>query len=90
MIKFAGFLTSLLLLTQPMIAQSPNTLTEEEKEDGWILLFDGQSAEHWRGYNMDSFPEGSWAVEDGALVFQPGSYSGPQDIITKEKFGNFV
>lgn len=71
------------------MAQNQNTLTDQEKEEGWILLFDGQSTDHWRGYNMDSFPEESWVIEDNALVFQPGDYNGPQDIITREIFGDF-
>jgi hypothetical protein len=54
----------------------------------WIHLFDGESTEHWRGYNMDSFPGEAWRVEDGELVFYPGHGQG-LDIITKEQFSNF-
>lgn len=43
-----------------------NSLTEEEKSDGWMLLFDGENTDGWREFNGDSFPEG-WTVEDGAL-----------------------
>ncbi len=47
---------------------APNTLTEAEKADGWVLLFDGKDgSEHFRGYKMDKLPEG-WVAEDGALV----------------------
>lgn len=43
-----------------------NTLTEEEKSEGWMLLFDGTDPSGWRAFNGDTFPEG-WTVEDGAL-----------------------
>lgn len=81
-----------ITMTNPMNAQSQNNLSEEEKADGWILLFDGDSAEHWRGYNMEGFPENGWTVKEGALVFEPSESpegSGPADIITKEMFGDF-
>lgn len=81
-----------VFFTDAMNAQSHNTLTEQEKADGWILLFDGESTDHWRGYNMEGVPDKGWIVEDGFLVFDPtvnsdGNY--PADIITKEKYKDF-
>jgi len=63
---------------------SPNTLSAAEKDAGWRLLFDGQTTKGWRGYAVDSMPDG-WQVVDGALtrVARAG------DIITKEKFRDF-
>lgn len=43
-----------------------NSLSEQEKGEGWMLLFDGENTDGWRAYNGISFPEG-WIVEDGAL-----------------------
>jgi hypothetical protein len=72
---------------------APNTLTEKEKADGWKLLFDGESAEGWRGYGKETFPA-AWEVTDGTLHIQ-GSGRGEAgaeeggDILYDEKFGNF-
>lgn len=62
----------------------PNTLTPEEREAGWRLLFDGESLDGWRGFRMDSMPDG-WKVVDGTLARTgPGG-----DIITRERFEDF-
>src|SRR5882672_10789012 len=57
------------------------------KPGKWQVLFDGKSADKWRGYKMNSFPDHSWKVEDGVLKTIAGA-EGP-DIVTQEKFGNF-
>ena len=48
-------------------ADTPNTLTAQEKADGWVLLFDGSTTAGWHGYNQTTMSEG-WAVKDGALT----------------------
>ncbi|ELR73417.1 Putative secreted glycosyl hydrolase [Fulvivirga imtechensis AK7] len=72
---------------------SLNTLSEKEKEDGWMLLFDGESSKGWRGYGKDNFPS-DWQVVDGTLYMaasgrgEAGSKNGG-DIIYDKKFKNF-
>lgn len=45
----------------------PNTLTEEERQGGWTLLFDGESFNGWRGVGRDAIPEAHWVVENGTI-----------------------
>jgi hypothetical protein len=88
-----------LLFSLPLLAKSVSEndkssmpeLSEAETEEGWELLFDGVSADQWRGYNMDTFPAQGWTIEDGVLVFRPvdGENPGPLDIITREKYSDF-
>ena len=70
-----------------------NTLTTEEKKEGWELLFDGKSVDHWRGINQKSFPSTGWKVENGDLIAcvenDAGSGIGG-DIITKKKYSDFI
>ena len=69
------------------------TAEAEAPADEWIVLFDGESAEGWRGYGMETMPA-AWVVEDGTLHIQ-GSGRGEAgaedggDIIYDRKFGNF-
>lgn len=66
-----------------------NTLTDQERAEGWMLLFDGQSMEHWRGFRSDSVPPG-WGVEDGMLVFNAEhGEEGYGDLMTREQFADF-
>lgn len=61
-----------------------NTLTADERAQGWRLLFDGESLDGWRGFRRDDLP-GGWAARDGMLQrVGPGG-----DIITDEQFENF-
>ena len=74
------------------MSQSVNTLSEEEKKNGWQLLFDGQSTKGWHKYGGE--PVGSaWKITDGALHLDTsskvdGSFSGG-DIATDQEFDNF-
>jgi hypothetical protein len=73
--------------------QTLNTLSEEEKEQGFVLLFDGKSFEGWRGYNQPEFPAAGWIVENGTLKVlgagtgEAGGQGG--DIIYDQKFLDF-
>lgn len=48
-----------------------NILTDGEKADGWILLFDGKTFVGWRGLGQEGIPEGHWIIEDGAIKKVP-------------------
>lgn len=66
----------------------PNTLTAEERAEGWQLLFDGNDpGNHWRGFKQDSLPAG-WRAEDGTLMFDPEAEGGG-DIVTRQEYDDF-
>ena len=46
-----------------------NTLTALEKEEGWVLLFDGKTNTGWRGYKKETFPV-AWEIDNEALHIQ--------------------
>lgn len=77
----------LMLATPPLLSAAPvNQLTDEEKAAGWKLLFDGKTAEGWRTFKKQSFPDRGWVVEDGWLHCL-GKRGG--DIITDAEFNDF-
>jgi Domain of Unknown Function (DUF1080) len=61
-----------------------NTLTEQEKKDGWTLLFDGTTAQ-FRGYKADKLPS-NWVAKDGTLHLTSG---GGGDIVTLDQYTDF-
>lgn len=70
----------------PYVPAPLNELTEEEKAEGWKLLFDGETAKGWNSWRTKAPLElGKWVVEDGTLTLQPGG----GDIYTSEAYENF-
>lgn len=73
-------------------AAAINTLSEQEKAEGWILMFDGETTNGWRGYGMDVFPDTGWTIKDGAIVCSnsgKGEAGFGGDIIFDKQFTNF-
>ncbi len=66
---------------------TPNTLTSEEKDAGWKLLFDGKTTTDWRGLGKPTFPTNGWTIADGWLNKVAGQAGG--NIITLEEFSDF-
>ncbi|MBP6871602.1 MAG: DUF1080 domain-containing protein [Bacteroidales bacterium] len=90
--------TSMMIIILSMITSGAmsqgkeNMLTKKEKKEGWALLFDGKSANGWRGYNKTAFPEKGWAVEEGTLHVigsSRGEAGGGGDLLFDKKFRNF-
>ncbi|HVM89552.1 MAG TPA: DUF1080 domain-containing protein [Puia sp.] len=70
----------------------PNSLNRYEKESGWKLLFDGTSANGWKGAYKTGFPETGWQIKDGLLTVlgsqgKEGGVGG--DIVTREEYSAF-
>jgi len=65
-----------------------NKLSDQEKKEGFVLLFDGTTSDGWRGYKKDVFPD-RWIIEDGTIHFNPDAKGQRGDIIYDKKFSNF-
>lgn len=63
-----------------------NVLTDAEKAEGWVLLFDGKDLSQWRNYQKEGSVNEKWKVADGAFTL---TEKGGGDIITKAQYGSF-
>lgn len=78
-----------LLLSLPLAAAEINSLTKEEKSDGWVLLFNGKDLSNWRTFNSDKPPGPGWKVEDDGTLKKVSKIPGG-NIVTKEKYKDFI
>jgi len=58
-------------------------LSEEEKNDGFVSLFDGSNLDSWTGNTS------GYLIEEGAVVVNPDKGSGG-NLYTKEEFADFI
>jgi hypothetical protein len=63
-------------------ADAPNTLSAEELDDGWILLFDGETLFGWQPSS-----EANWKVADGVISVSEGAKG---LLNTTTEFGDYV
>jgi hypothetical protein len=74
-------------------AEMNNSLTDEEKNAGWQLLFDGNSKSNFHVFNKKS--DGSaWQIADGTLHLdttnkKDGKITGGGDLVTNDEYDNF-
>jgi hypothetical protein len=69
-----------------------NNISEQEKKNGFSLLFDGKSTDQWRGAYKTDFPTNGWQLKDGVLsVVKANSAESTNggDIVTKKEYSAF-
>ena len=79
--------------TQTTIAMNTQTggLTEDEKKEGWQLLFDGTSTAGWHSYGKPAAGS-SWKIADGVLYLDSTKTDGKReegDLLTDKEYENF-
>ncbi|MGV8094347.1 MAG: DUF1080 domain-containing protein [Mangrovibacterium sp.] len=101
--KLNSLLTGIILLIEILGCIPPkenidNQLTQDEKEQGWELLFDGKTFTNWRGLGRDSVQSDHWKVENGMIRKVNNDEVARQtggkpveggDLITIDSFQNF-
>jgi len=85
---------AVMLIIASACTPKPNTLTSQEKEDGWVLMFNGKDFSGWRQCNGATMPP-NWIIEDNAMkVFtgegkEPGQGAGGDILFGENKYRNF-
>jgi len=83
-----------LAIAMPALGQNVNTLTDKEKTEGWVLLFNGSDFSGWRQCNGSEMPK-NWILEDEAMkVFtgegkKAGQGANGDILFGDQKFKNF-
>ena len=75
------------------MSATENSLSNKEKNNGWQLLFDGQTTKGWHTYGKQSAGK-AWKAEDGALHLDAEAKKNfttneGGDLVTDEEFDNF-
>jgi azurin len=79
----------LLLASGCSSTSSENVLSDQEKQDGWILLFDGKTLDGWHLFNRGTIAS-AWSVDSGHLVCNPHAKNVKHgDLVTDKVFTNF-
>ena len=73
---------SLLYFRNVFIREITNKLTEQEKADGFKLLFNGKNLRGWQGNTK------GYVVKDGTIVVEPELGDG--DLYTAQEYGDFI
>ncbi len=94
-ILILAFISSALLISCSSSKETneSNNMSKEEKNDGWVSLFDGKTAKGWHKYG--GTPVGSaWKVKDGYMYLDTSGKENWQiknggDIVTDKEYENF-
>jgi hypothetical protein len=68
-------------------AQHLNKLTQQEIDEGWELLFDGETMDKWRCYKMDKVQ--GWDITGHSMKALGLPHGQGGDIITKDTYKDF-
>ena len=76
----------------PALNFNLNDLCEQEKKQGWQLLFNGKNLGGWRSAFKTTPPDGGWVVQNGILKIQGSDGSESRsygDLLTVDSFSAF-
>ncbi|MDG1750813.1 MAG: DUF1080 domain-containing protein [Thalassotalea sp.] len=84
--KLLNLTLLLLILTNPFSSfAQDNTLTDDEKSQGWKLLFNGKDMSQWRNFKKHDIND-KWQVNNGTMQL---TGVGGGDILTNDIYQDF-
>ena len=71
------------IYVKELARKEPFQLSEEEKKEGFQVLFDGTNMHEWTGNTVD------YTIEDGCISMNPSKHFGG-NLYTKKEYANFI
>jgi hypothetical protein len=71
--------------------QAPNTLTAQQKQEGWQLLFNGKNFNGWHSYGEKGIGK-DWSIQHGTIQLKKpphAKFADYSDIVTNGQYTNF-
>jgi hypothetical protein len=87
-LKFSGIICLLSIIFYSCTGNKANQLTDQERKDGWSLLFDGKTTDGWHLYNAGKVVS-KWMVKNGELYSDTSDQYLQGDLVTDKEFRNF-
>jgi hypothetical protein len=69
--------------------QADNKLTDQEAQEGWVLLFDGKTLDGWRDFKGEGVTA-PWKAEKGTLTSLGQGSDSTGYIVTGKQYENFI
>jgi hypothetical protein len=70
-------------------ADQHNILSDQEKSEGWTLLFDGKTTNGWHIFNKGTIAS-AWSADSGRLICNPHAKNIKHgDLVTDKEFENY-
>ena len=70
-------------------ADNHNTLSDQEKSEGWTSLFDGKTINGWHLFNKGNTAS-AWSADSGVLVCNPRAKNIKHgDLVTDKEYENY-
>ena len=74
----------------PEVSYLNNILTQQEKKEGWKLLWNGKNLDGWVNAKDGVQPQKGWTIQDNELIANLPGNPGGGDIVTKKEYKNFI
>lgn len=75
--------------TAPEESYLNQTLTKDEINKGWKLLWDGQTLNGWKSTGSAGLAGSGWTINDGTLMVNKSMKKHGTDLITAREYGDF-
>jgi hypothetical protein len=88
-IVFGFFMIAVIMNSCSSSSDQHNSLSDQEKSDGWKLLFDGKTMTGWHIFNKGDIAS-AWSVDSGQLICNPHAKNIKHgDLVTDKEYENY-